>query len=318
MSTALITALGFVFDATQVAPSVAPEALPAGWYSSAITAGEIKPNDGGTGRRAALTWTVLEGPMKGRKIFDGIQIVHSNPDTQRIGQELFSAICHAVGVYQVPDLSLFFNKPHQVKIDIEPERFVDADNNDVPPNTPGAKKYDAKNRVRGVKGGSAPVVATSAALPAAAAPSWAVDAPAAPAAAAPVAAPVAAPAPVVAAPAAAAPSGKPKRGPKPKPAAAPVVSSRKFFVALDGAAYENAIPEAQIAEWLAKGMPADTGLCLEGEEDYKTAAQHGIGAQPAAPAVVPVVVAPAPAVVAAPVVAAAPAAPAPGALPWAQ
>lgn len=316
-----LTSLGVVFDASQVIPAAPMEAVPAGWYSVAITDGEVTVNDGGQGRRIALEFTVLEGQYKGRKIFDGLNIVHSNPQAQQIAAGHLSAICHAVGVFQVQDVQQLFNKPFQIKVDVEGERTVDLDGNatELPKGSPNTKTYEAKNRFKGAKAGSAPVVATNGA-PGAAAPAWAASpapaaAPAAGSGATPpwgatAAPPVASPAPA-AAPAAVKP-GKPKKATA-KPAAAAAKVERKFFVGLEGPTYENAVPESQIVEWLSKGMPADTGLCLEGAEEYKTAAEHGVGA---APAPVPAAVAP----VAAAPAAAAPAPAASGAPvpPWAR
>lgn len=203
-----ITSLGIVFDATQVAPQTAMEAVPGGWYNAAITSGEITVNDGGAGRRMALEWTVLDGPYKGRKIFDGFNYIHSNPDAQRIAQGQISALCHAVGVYQVNDVQQLFNKPHAIKVDIEAGRTVDADGNatDLPPGSPNTKTYEAKNRFRGAKAGSVPV-ATGAPAVAGGAPAWAATAPGA---GAPVATPPwAAPAAATPPPAAAAPAPAP-------------------------------------------------------------------------------------------------------------
>ena len=328
MSTQKITALGMTFDATKVAPQQPMEAVPAGWYSVVITDAELKLTEGGIGRRLAIEWTITEGQFKGRKIFDGFNILHSNEQTQSIAAAQLSAVCHAIQVFQVADASQLLNKPHQIKVNIEPERWVDADNQTVEPNTPNAKKYEAKNTFKGAKAGSAPVAtgapagapapawaATGAAVPGSTTPPWGG---AAPAASAPAPAP-AAPAPAAAAPASAPakPAGKPGRKPAAKPAAAaPAKPERKFYIGLDGDAYAEAWPESKVVDALSKGMPADTPIVLEGEQEYKTPAQYAVGAAPApAPVAAPAapVAAPAPAP-AAPVAAA----PAGGLPPWAK
>ena len=326
------TSLGVVFDASQVAPSAPMEALPPGWYPVVLSDGEVKDNNGN--KRIALEWTVFEGQFKGRKIFDGFNIVHENPQAQEIAARDFSAVCHAVGVFQVQDVGQLFNKPHQIKVDVEPARTVNADGQtvDLPPGSPNTKTYEAKNRFKGAKAyvaGSAPSVATGTAP---AAPAWAAAKPAgqggspsAPAWAAPAPgnAPVASPAVPSAAATATAPAapvassptepqkGKPGRKPKAAPAAPKV--ERKFFVGIDAPEFADALPESKLVEFFGKGMPADTPICLEGESEYKTAGEYGVGQAPAAPAPAPV--AP-PAPVVAPTV---PAAPAAGNLPpWAR
>lgn len=322
MSSQKITAFGFTFDATKVAPQQPMEAVPRGWYSVVITDGELKPTEGGNGQRIALEWTITEGQYKGRKIFDGFNIVHSNAQAQQIAAGQVSAICHATGTFQVADVSQLFNKPHQIKVDVDAERWVDADNNQVEPNTPNAKRYDPKNTFKGAKAGSAPATAAgpapagSAAAPATAAgaaanPPWAVTtAGAAPGngAVAPTPAPAsatAAPTPAAAVPPAVGKPAKPGKKPaKPVPAAAPPVTvERKFFVGIDGPDYAEAWPESKVREAISKGMPADTPLCLEGESDWKTATEYAVGvstvtAAPQTPAAV--VPATTPATVAAP------------------
>lgn len=300
MSNQKITALGFTFDATQVAPAAPMEAVPAGWYSVIISDGEIKPTEGGAGKRLSIEWTITEGQYKGRKIFDGFNIVHSNAQAQQISAGHVSAICHATQTFQVADVSALFNKPHQIKLSVKPERWVDADNNEVPANTPNSTRYEPKNEFKGAKAGSAPASAAPTGAPGAAAPGWA--APAGGAAPAPAAAPVApppwaapgsaptpapAPAPTPApspAPAAAGgkPAGKPKGKGKPAPAAAPA-DNRKFFVGIDAPEFSEALPASKVSEYFAKGMPADTPLCLEGETDWKTAADYGVATKTTAP-----------------------------------
>lgn len=325
-----VTNLGSVFDATQIAPQQPMEAVPQGWYSVVLTDGEIKPTEGGEGRRMNLEWTITDGQYKGRKIFDGFNYKHSNPQTQQIAAGQVSAICHAVEVFNLTDITQLLNRPHQIKVGIEPAKCVDADGFDCPVGTPNSKQYEPRNTFKGAKAGSAPAPAAGAGGPA---PAWVPGAPAAAPAPAPTGAPWTPAAPAAAvvpppAPAASVVKGKPGR--KAKPAAAPAAApapvaapapERMFYIGLEGDAYANAFPESKIVEYLRGGMPANTPLVLEGESDYKDAATYNIGAPVPAPAPAPVappVAAPAPA--AAPWAAAtpAPAAPAPAATvpPW--
>jgi hypothetical protein len=309
------TQLGYVFDATQVAPSQPIEAVPAGWYPLAITEGEIHPSDGGTGQRLAIEMTIQEGPMKGRKAFDNLNIRHSNPKAQEIATQLLSAICHAVGVYQIADISQLFNRPFQGKLDIEAARTVDSDGNptELPAGSPNTKTYDAKNRLKAAKAlvAGATVASAAPAAPAANVPAWAAK----PAATPPPPAPApAAPAPAAPAPTAPAAAAAPKKpGRPPKPAAAPAPKpERLFYVGVDGPEFADAIAESKLSELFSKGLPADTPICLDGENAYKSALDYGVAmtvSAPTAPAK------PAPAPVAPP---AAPASPAANTPPWAR
>jgi hypothetical protein len=169
------------FDASQVAPSEALEAIPAGWYNAQMTASEMKPTSDGTGAYLQAEFTVLSGDYAGRKLFDRINLQNKNPVAVEIGYKTLSAICHAVGVIQVQDSQQLHGRPLQLKVSLRAAG-------------PGAdgKHYEASNEVKGYKGMDGAGVPMAGA-PAGGAPSWAPQAPAQQAA--PQYAPPAAPAP---------------------------------------------------------------------------------------------------------------------------
>ena len=191
MSTKKFT--GLTFDASKVAPQVPLEAFPAGTYLVAVTDAEVKPTSKGDGKRLAFELTVLDGPFKGRKVWDGLNIENKNPTAQEIAHQQLSAICHATGVIRLSDVQELYNKPFEAKIG-----FQEAEG-----------EYDAKNTFKGAK----PAAGGATAAPAAsAAPKWAKkDASAAPAA-----------------PAAPAKPAGPK-GPPKAPAPAAKKDERKFY-----------------------------------------------------------------------------------------
>lgn len=282
----------FKFNAAGVAPRQPMEALPGGWYPVIIVDGEIKPGSR-EGTRMELEWSIIDGPYKNRKTWDGFNVEHSNAQTQEIAQQDLSAICHATGVIDMVDVQQFYNIPHEIKLGIEPGRWVDAANKAVGSDplvqpTGAVKWYDAKNSFKGARplgkgvatpGAPAASGAASAAGAAPVTPPWAAKpgAAAAPAAPAPAKAP-AAPAAAPAAPKAAKAPAAPKAAPVP---------SRKFFVFLGG----NDMPlktEAEVLEMLGQGMPADTQLSLAGDDDgfvdgngWKSAADHKVAPAPA-------------------------------------
>lgn len=157
------------FDASQVAPSEALEAIPAGWYNAQMTASEMKPTSDGTGAYLQAEFTVLSGDYAGRKLFDRINLQNKNPVAVEIGYKTLSAICHAVNVIQVQDSQQLHGRPLQLKVSLRAAG-------------PGAdgKHYEASNDVKGYKaldGAGVPM----AGAPAGGAPSWAPQAPAQPA-----------------------------------------------------------------------------------------------------------------------------------------
>lgn len=316
---------GLRFDATQVAPQQPMEAVPTAWYPAVISDGEVKPTNGG-GTRLALEFTIIDGPFKGRKAWDGFNLENASAQAQQIGQQQFSAVCHATGVLQVTDVQQLYQKPFDLKLKLDPGRWVGPDGNDLNPQpAPGAagpagsKYYEARNTFGGaaalgtkaVNAGAPSGAGAAPSVAAPGAPAWAVSGKAAPA---PVAAPAAVTPPPFAAPAAPAPAPMaPPAAPAPAPAAPPQ-PARKFYVLLPNGKVSDLTPEAEVAKMLAQGMPLETQLNIEGGSatTWKPAGQWGIGA----PAAAPSPVAPPPAAATPPP--AATAAGAPVAPPWMQ
>ncbi len=104
------------FNANDVEPTTAYEPLPAGKYLAEITASEMKPVKSGNGSYLQMEFTVLDGPCKGRKVWDRLCINHPNDLTQKIARGNLSAICRAVGVMQPRDSVELHNLPVVVTV----------------------------------------------------------------------------------------------------------------------------------------------------------------------------------------------------------
>lgn len=142
------------FDPTTVDPNQ-PEPIPEADYLLQIVESGIKPTAKGNGTMLNLTLEVLEGPHKGRRVYENINIVNSSSAAQQIGQKQLSAICHACGhVRAVNDSTELHFKPFRATVGI----------------IPAEGKFRAKNEVRkyhfAQSGGVAPVAGLSAARPA--------------------------------------------------------------------------------------------------------------------------------------------------------
>lgn len=107
------------FDATQVAPREDFSPIPVGEYVVQITDSDVKPTKSNNGHRLELTFEVIDGEFKGRKVFEGLNIDNPNPKAVEIAQRDLSAICHAVGKLQVSDSQELHYKPLVVRVDIE-------------------------------------------------------------------------------------------------------------------------------------------------------------------------------------------------------
>jgi len=150
------------FDASQVAPKAASTPIPAGTYLAHIIESDVVDLKSGNGQGLKLTYEILDGQFKGRRVFDNLNIVHAKPDTQAIAQSQLSAICHAVGVIQLSDTAMLHYKPVKLTVTIKEAQG----------------DFAARNNIKSVEsaGGAVPAVTASApaaAKPAANVPAWA-------------------------------------------------------------------------------------------------------------------------------------------------
>lgn len=85
------------FDASGVEPAAPLELLPPGKYVAQIVQSEMQPTKLGDGQMLCLELDILEGPHRGRKLWDRLNLVNRSQQTMEIAQRTLSAICHAVG-----------------------------------------------------------------------------------------------------------------------------------------------------------------------------------------------------------------------------
>jgi hypothetical protein len=108
----------FNFDASQVAPQQSTGPLPAGTYLAHITESDIRDLASGNGKGLKLTFEVSDGQFKGRKVWENLNIQHTNEDTQRISQSQLSALCHAVNVIKLLDTAALHFKPVRINVTV--------------------------------------------------------------------------------------------------------------------------------------------------------------------------------------------------------
>lgn len=150
------------FNAQQISPESQFTPVPNGDYPVIITESEFKDTKSGGGQYLQLVLEIIEGPYKGRKIWDRLNLKNSNVTAVEIAQRALSQICHAVGHLNLTDTVDLHNKPMIAKLVVR--------------QAPG---YDDTNEVKEYKayGGTAqPAPAPIAAAPAHAPsnkPSWA-------------------------------------------------------------------------------------------------------------------------------------------------
>ena len=127
------------FDANRVEPSTDYDPLPAGKYLAVITESEMKPTKVGTGQYLQLTFEILDGQFKGRKVWARLNLANSNDMTVKIAQAELSAICRAVGVLAPKDSVDLHNLPLVISVKCKKRD----DTGDVTNEVKGYAKKDA-------------------------------------------------------------------------------------------------------------------------------------------------------------------------------
>jgi hypothetical protein len=149
----------FNFDASQVVPQQSSGPLPAGVYLAHIVESDVQPLKSGNGEGLKLTFEVIDGQFKGRKVYENLNIRHTSEDTQRIAQSQLSALCHAVNVIKLMDTAALHFKPVRINVTVRE----------------AVGQYKASNNIKGYEaaggGISAPATAPTPA-PVAEAPAW--------------------------------------------------------------------------------------------------------------------------------------------------
>jgi hypothetical protein len=123
--------LGTTFDATGVEPAKPFEVLPPGKYTVQIVASEMRVTKDGRGQYLWLELDVLDGALQGRKLFDRLNLVNSNPQTVEIAQRTLSAICHATGRMQVQDSEEVHLIPMLADVRVRPPKGEFGESNTV-------------------------------------------------------------------------------------------------------------------------------------------------------------------------------------------
>lgn len=111
------------FNAQTVEPQQSLEAVPAGEYTVILTESEPKETSSGGNHMLKCTFEITEGDCKGRKVFENMNLWHSNAVASEIAWRKLSALCHAAGVLQVQDTGQLHNIPVTavVKVENDPE-----------------------------------------------------------------------------------------------------------------------------------------------------------------------------------------------------
>jgi hypothetical protein len=130
------------FNANEVEPSVGFDPIPAGKYLAVITESEMKATKAGTGQYLELVFEVAEGPYKGRKLWDRLNIHNPNKTAEQIAKGQLSALCRAVGVMEPRDSVELHGLPLTITVVQKTRSDTGEPSNEI-------KKYEKRDAVIG-------------------------------------------------------------------------------------------------------------------------------------------------------------------------
>jgi hypothetical protein len=94
------------FDSSTFSIDPAREPIPAGTYTVRITESIFKPLRTGNGHAVAITYEIVAGPHAKRRIWSNLNVIHTNPEAQRIAQSDLRKLCDACGGIVVTESTL--------------------------------------------------------------------------------------------------------------------------------------------------------------------------------------------------------------------
>ena len=129
------------FNAHTVEPNESFDPVPAGEYLCIITASDDRPTKSGNGSYLELEFEVIDGPYKGRKLWDRLNLANPNEMAVKIARATLSAICRAVGVMEPKDSCELHDQPLFVKVRLDKRSDTDEMSNVI-------KGYRGRNASR--------------------------------------------------------------------------------------------------------------------------------------------------------------------------
>jgi len=105
------------FDASEHEPA-SFEPMPAGEYVAIATASEWKDTKAGTGQYLEITWEVIEGDHKGRKLWSRLNLKNPSDKAVEIASRELADIGRAVDLVRLNDSAQFHNVPVTLRVAI--------------------------------------------------------------------------------------------------------------------------------------------------------------------------------------------------------
>lgn len=107
------------FDSSAEEPNEGFSVIPNGTYTAIVSDSEMKTTKDGRGQYLALTFEIIEGSCKGRRLWSNLNLKNDSADAVKIARGELSAICRAVGIMrQINDSVELHDKPLTITVKI--------------------------------------------------------------------------------------------------------------------------------------------------------------------------------------------------------
>lgn len=116
--------------------------IPSGEYPAQIVESDMKPTKNSDGQYLELTYSVLDGEFKGRKVWVRLNLDNPNAQAVEIANRQFKSIQEAAGVLNPTQSEQLHYKPHTIRVELIPAG--------TPQKRGGATQKDS-NEIRGWK-----------------------------------------------------------------------------------------------------------------------------------------------------------------------
>jgi len=107
------------FNADEVDTTSDFDPVPPGTYVMQIVNSDVKPTKDGKGKYIWLEHEILEGPYKGRKVWNNLNLWNANPQAVKIAEKQFAKLCKACAKHAVEDTAELHGYPFRAIVEQE-------------------------------------------------------------------------------------------------------------------------------------------------------------------------------------------------------
>jgi hypothetical protein len=99
------------------------EPIPAGDYIAVIENSDYLQNKQGSGNILKLTYQIIDGPMKGKKLFENLNLENANQQAEQISRRVLNALCLACNLQDsvLKDSAQLHNIPIKISVGVRPD-----------------------------------------------------------------------------------------------------------------------------------------------------------------------------------------------------